>query len=409
MAIKGQRFSLSECDALHDGPIPNSTGPNAGIFGLVGEVRERTLDDAKAPSPPSLRTSQTGFPDHSLPKGKNRKPPKHDHASTSRSKSPNVTAYSEPALDGSIAGVSIDFENKQRLASMFEEEILQNKREIESSLSPSIIETLLKRQGTANQETGLSDYLTEHSSRSSPGKDVRVDELAGTVRGEQSRDNLLKSAATPGEVDQPPLNPPADLHAVSSKQPLPPLASFHFPKPSSPPELDPNDPSFQEKLRSTYFPSLPEDPSSLSWMKSEGEEEASYSRDQDTIPISSVRFDFRGRLIAPRVGLRVPVTKGLHHHGHAPSSAGYTVVELSHLARSTIPSQRCIAFQTLGRLLYRLGRGEFGRKGDDLCDGIWSLIDQGKALQSIIEAASREDEGNRSVWATATDAVVSNC
>ena len=57
------------------------------------------------------------------------------------------------------------------------------------------------------------------------------------------------------------------------------------------------------------------------------------------------------------------MTAGLHHHGAAPEDAGYTIGELAHLARSTVPAQRCVAFQTLGRVLYRLGRGEFGGRG----------------------------------------------
>jgi hypothetical protein len=57
---------------------------------------------------------------------------------------------------------------------------------------------------------------------------------------------------------------------------------------------------------------------------------------------------------------KISGTKGLHHHGEAPEAAGYTVPELARLARSAFPAQRCVAFQTLGRLLYRLGRGEWG-------------------------------------------------
>lgn len=96
--------------------------------------------------------------------------------------------------------------------------------------------------------------------------------------------------------------------------------------------------------------------------------------------------------------------KGLHHHGAAPEAAGYTVPELAYLARSAFAAQRCIAFQTLGRVLYRLGRGDFGHEGE-LAEGLWGLMEDGKVLDLLVEAAGSGEQGNRSCWATATEAV----
>jgi hypothetical protein len=86
----------------------------------------------------------------------------------------------------------------------------------------------------------------------------------------------------------------------------------------------------------------------------------------------------------------MPTTKGLHHHGEAPEAAGYTVPELARLSRSAFPAQRCISFQTLGRLLYRLGRGEWGGEDSEITKGLWRCVEEGKIIQTLEEAASAE-------------------
>ncbi|KAG7150343.1 RNA polymerase II-associated protein rba50 like [Verticillium longisporum] len=70
-------------------------------------------------------------------------------------------------------------------------------------------------------------------------------------------------------------------------------------------------------------------------------------------------------MLPPRLSRQIPVSKGLHHHGQAPEAAGYTIEELSILARSAVAAQRCIAFQTIGRIFYRLGKGEWGNSDED--------------------------------------------
>ncbi len=182
-----------------------------------------------------------------------------------------------------------------------------------------------------------------------------------------------------------------------------PTNTTHFPK-QNVPDLNPDDPDFLENLHTKFFPNLPSDPSKLAWMApiptphSTADRESPYYPGQSSLPVSALRFDFRGVLIPPRLSRQIPVSKGLHHHGEAPEAAGYTIPELGRLARSAVPGQRCIAFQTLGRMLYRLGKGEWGigeggRVGeeDDLAFGLWRCFLETRVMDSLHEAASVED------------------
>ncbi|MCJ1246544.1 hypothetical protein MMC30_003752 [Trapelia coarctata] len=389
----------------------------------------------------------------------------------------------------------IDQENRQRLAEMSPEEIERERQEALSGLSSSLIERLLKR---ANIDQGRTDTLQEVPPNQSgdsawpgdeqasarprpkskrvtfhtpeeearnqpPEKDTtqqaKVEaqkqlpdeghtQLPEKDQAENSDEpHTQQSTSLPPhdhdpDPDRPPTYLPDDLHPATSILPFHPPPNIHFPAPPFTP-LDPSSPTFLTILRKTYFPSLPSTPSSLSWLAPLPSENpssppaSSYSPALTSLPPSSLRFDFRGRLLPPRLAAQIPVTAGLHHHGDAPEAAGYTIRELAHLSRSTVPSQRCVAMQTLGRVLYRLGRGDFGRDdggdgegggfgdggdadgnwgagegegeeggGRELYLGLWKCIEEGRVLETLMEEAGRgEGKGNRSVWVTATEAV----
>ncbi|KAK0713052.1 RPAP1-like protein [Lasiosphaeria miniovina] len=204
---------------------------------------------------------------------------------------------------------------------------------------------------------------------------------------------------------------------IDKNEAVAPTNTTHFPQAPKLPDLDPSDPDFLETLHRKFFPNLSADPSKLAWMaplptpNSTADRESPYYPGQESLPVSVLRFDFRGRLIPPRHSRDIPVTKGLHHHGEAPEAAGYTILELARLARSAVPAQRCLAFQTLGRMLFRLGTGEWGigaggRDGDedDLAFAIWRVFKEGRVLESLGEAAAIEG-GHMSSKAYATEAL----
>ena len=442
MAVRGQRFHV-ELDSDNEssaGELMNGQGPADTDLGFIKDVTERNvIATASSPSPPQLKGTDTGFPAHKkrtrpsfFKQGRNRASPAHypsahepssarlRHSGQNDSNSGKTEKTTETGSAHSGASSrnerqSIDEENSRRLAAMSPQEIEQERRELMSGLSSTLIERLLKR---ANIDEGRTDCKdADHSSaeappstkNSKPTKKVTFDTL------KHPRDSATASTNPPSSVfdaDAPPSIPPADLRPASSQHPLPLPPNMHFPQAPPAPALDPSDPDFLQNLHSKYFPDFPLDPSKLAWMApiptqaSPADRDSPYSPSQESLPASSLRFDFQGRLIPPRLARQIPVTEGLHHHGLAPEAAGYAIPELARLARSAVAAQRCMAYQTLGRVLFRLGSGDFGDEDEELYLGLWDCLEKGRVVNILVAEAALEDgRGNRSCNITATEAV----
>ncbi len=421
MATRGQRFHI---DLDDDETLPRRdklTGQSMtrNPWNLVTDIQERpTPIGARPPSPPKLKSSQTGFPVHKKRSAfKQRTNGNGNAPGYNPSSNPPPVANPEVMPSASTRQQAvrdqIDMENRRRIANMSSEDIESARKELMSGLSESLIKRLLKKanieEGQDQDVEGISIHGAKgqpYSSKSSSSKKVTFDPVVQAEEAIETPSDIHKPYSDP-EYDCGPVKPPLDAQPVSSFQGWPVPPSLHFPQPPSPPSLDPDDPDFLSKLHSTYFPSLPSNPNALSWMQPpDPAENEAYSPSQDNLAPSAVRFDFRGRLLPPRLASQIPTTKGLHHHGTAPEAAGYTIPELAHLSRSSFPSQRCIAYQTLGRILYRLGTGVFGQEDHELCQGLWKCIEQGRVLDTLTAEAARGGEsGNRTCWVTATEAV----
>jgi hypothetical protein len=218
-----------------------------------------------------------------------------------------------------------------------------------------------------------------------------------------------KPTSTDTTTDQPTTDPTQPLED-----------SLHFPRPPTLPDLDPSSPNFLQDLHTAYFPSLPSSPASLAWLAplpspgSAADLESTYHPSQTSIPASSLRFDFKGQLLPPRISRAMPVDRGLHHHADAPEAGGYTVSELAGLLRSSVPQQRGLAAMVLGRILYRLGKGEWGA-GSEVTMGLWRCVEEGGVVGGLVGMAGGENgsdgeggqggERHRSVKAYAVEAV----
>lgn len=410
MAIRGQHFSIDQFDEDNNGGADFSEdAPAADPLSFIADVQERATSTPQPPAPPVLRNNQgSGFPTHrrrDVPSRFKRNRQQEDSQVQERQ---DIAPLSKPVPSAPRQDEDdeddeddftksekrrIDEENRMKIASMSEEEIEEERAELFKQLDSSLIERLLRRANVEDADgpssadfPGLENQPPKPKS-SKPRKNVKFAESA---------------EPTAKELVPPKEDSPEPGEAEAAAEALPTDSSVHFPQPPQPPSLDPSSSTFLTDLHEKYFPSLPADPSKLEWMTSSASDKSAYSATATSLDPKDIRFHFTGTLIPPSVAAEIPVTVGLHHHGNAPDAAGYTIPELAMLARSTVAAQRCVAFQTLGRILYRLGKGEFGDPGEEgagtvgaedtmgeLARGLWGEVDK----EGVINTCVAESEG----------------
>ncbi|KAF3283626.1 hypothetical protein TWF970_000804 [Orbilia oligospora] len=402
----GTRFAVDLDDTLHEeGETPSF--PASLSNGLIGDVAERTVSSTAVAPTFDPSKSSTGFPAHT----------KRKRPSTFRQQRNAAAAAAAPNQNEPVP------RSVSTVANMTSQERDAERQELMDSLSPELLQMFLKR-------ASLDDDV--ETSRPARVPQPPKEPVPNPTAAPSSSTNTLPTDAPTlsSSSSQPPPSNPTHSHLLDiPESAFPPSIKIHFPQapiPSTEPEPDPDSPEFLEHLHKKYFPNLPTDPQKLAWMvpPSNTEQDPLYAPTLSSILPSSVRFDFRGRLLAPRKSRAVPGHLGLHHHADSPLSAGYTIPELSHLARSSFPAQRCMAFQTLGRILYRLGTGSYSKPNEELENpniangdtqedaraqkenerrintpleqSLWRCIHEGRVLESLQEAGSGGKNGEGS-------------
>lgn len=412
--------------------------PTPALAAFVGDILERDSSPANPPVAPSLKANVNGFPAHKkrIPRTslfKQQQTAK-EHQGGAPSTLPPISkppsgAQAQPALAGRTAGQTnadmerkaIDEENRRRIAAMSDAEIEQERQELFQNFSPRLLQKLLMR---SNIDAGSNER--EFPSEPAVFADLGKDDGIHTESAQQPSISKKVAFVEPEPLETPATRESPAEDGVAEKGP--PGAevaelmrdAIHFPTPPQPPELDPNDPDFLKNLHEKYFPTLPYNPSELSWMAPIDPDDKSspYHPSQTALNATELRFDFKGALLAPSIARQIPSDRGLHHHADAPEAAGYTIPELAVLSRSQVPAQRCMAYQTLGRILYRLGKGEFGiekasqdtdgpvrvaknpelaeddeEEGEDassiMAAGLWACIEEGRVIETMTEEANK--------------------
>ncbi|KAF2857798.1 hypothetical protein K470DRAFT_260445 [Piedraia hortae CBS 480.64] len=336
---------------------------------LLGDIVEHPVN--KPPLAPQfpIRPATKGFPEHC--KLKARSPAN----KTFKAGLLNILEISKDKERRDI-----DAENRQRLADMTLDEIEEERREIFSTLSPCMIQKLLRRSHIADDGQESIHQRGEHNlgeSNQVKNQNIEVPEVPSTDTKASNAGRISKSV----ECDR--VDFPRNCHTQI-------------------PTLDLSSDSFFRDLHEQYFPLLPAEPDKLEWMQITSTGPDAYDPSAECLRAQDIRFGFDGGIIGPRTAAVIPVTEGLHHHGDSPNSAGYTIAELALLSRSAYAPQRCLAFRTLGRLLYRLGSGKFGHADDDLAKGLWREIDRHCVLDTITCASNGRDvDGGKHVSAKA--------
>ncbi|KAH7393972.1 RPAP1-like protein [Phaeosphaeria sp. MPI-PUGE-AT-0046c] len=400
---------------------------------FVGDILERESSTADAPAAPSLKTNVNGFPAHKkraprVSAFKQQRAAKEQQAAAAAKASQDAPPPRNARPDANSEKKSIDDENTERLAAMSAAEIEQERQELMQSLSPALIQKLMAR---SNIDEGSNEReLYPEMPAASPATDdtEAKTKSTGSKKVSFATPQASDEAAAPTEPE--PTTPAPATANTSNTAPMPSSGaatespvqdSIHFPRPDQPPDLDPSDPDFLKNLHSKYFPSLPYDPSSLSWMTpiDPADTSSPYHPSHNALNATELRFDFVGQLLAPSIARSIPSDRGLHHHAEAPEAAGYTIGELAVLSRSAVPAQRCMAYQTLGRILYRLGQGEYGIEkprqetdgpvqvaknpeteddseedededvGNAMAAGLWSCIEEGRVIETMTEEANK--------------------
>lgn len=406
MAFRGDRFVLD----FDEDEVNPPEEPEPSPFSLIGEIREREPSAATppAPTPPTATASSTGFPAH-----RRRNKPSSFKQRRAEQSAPEKKPDPPTAQDDKQ---HIAEENRRHLASMSDTQIEQEREELMASIDPGLLERFLRRANLDENETVQEDVPTsDQPAGSKPKKSVSFAPATSSgpiPKPREEEPSLPRASSTsaskpPRSADRAPAQVPSDLHPAAEHPSLDPamIEKFHFPQPKQPmPTLDPSSPSFLSELKSHYFPEMSHDPSALSWLQTPSTDEedpdstSAYHPASNAISLapSAIRFSLRGTILAPNTALSLPTSLGLHHHGEDPQAAGYTIPELAILSRSTFPAQRCVAWQVLGRILFRLGRAEFGDRGGQLSEGLWFVIEKEGVVAGMLteaEGATGQDHG----------------
>ncbi|KAJ3290246.1 RNA polymerase II associated protein 1 [Borealophlyctis nickersoniae] len=214
---------------------------------------------------------------------------------------------------------TIHTENVARIESMTEEEIEEAQAEILSKLDPELVELLRKRAaGKYGEESGEgSGGDMDRAGSMGPMTDVVLSDSNNSIQNLGGRD------------------------ASATK----PFASSIIPRQRRPIPVE------------DWIPSDKAEIEKLEWMAPEQDVMNQPAEEQTA---SELRFDFKGRILDSTV--EVPVHLGLHHHGNEPQHPGYSLDELLHLSRSTVPNQRSISLSILTNIVERVRAGAYGRE-----------------------------------------------
>ncbi|KAJ2076472.1 hypothetical protein H4R24_005675 [Coemansia sp. RSA 988] len=260
----------------------------------------------------------------------------------------------------------ISQENDDRVKGMTDEEILEAQNEIRSILSDKTIQDLLRRRQNSNSDSKKS--LSPEIDSKKPSKQVS---FAADMPG--SKDNSTEEVDI-ASASCPPLPPPAEWVDANDTSTANDTSKYF--------DVDDNtignDGEFYANVKRKQFPSEAVEEAQLAWMlghrqaKSPMEQAISKNKSQEVRALaaetkneggellqkrsSRIRFDFDGQILAEE-DVDIPKSIGLHHHGEEPDKPGYTIPELLHLSRSTVPSQRAAAMSTLGCIIHNINVG----------------------------------------------------
>ncbi|KAJ2498113.1 hypothetical protein GGH96_004594 [Coemansia sp. RSA 1972] len=333
LSLFAQRRLAKQSDATK---VRNAAEPSVGSSSatflpkLMAPVTEHTSADPVLP--PQLKARESGFPEIPV-----------DVAAKSAGDkcAANTEEHPQNADYWTSIRSQVSQENQDRVKSMSEAEILEAQDEIRSAVSNETLQRILQRKNKAN---------------TSEPHTVPTNDKPKQVRF--------------AETDESDIPPPPQAEWVDESTTN-----------DSRINVDDNstgaDSEFYQETKRRLFPSNMVEDAQLAWMmghnqaKSPMEQAVLESRQQNAraaaqassgsdklleSAASKVRFAFDGQIMGEEQS-DVPTSAGLHHHGDDPDKPGYTIPELLHLSRSTVPAQRSVAMTTLGNIIHKVNTG----------------------------------------------------
>ncbi|XP_068681600.1 RNA polymerase II-associated protein 1-like isoform X1 [Montipora foliosa] len=258
----------------------------------------------------------------------------------------------------------IHTENMAKLESMTEDEVLEEQARIKSTLDPSLIAFLTSRHKNNNCKSELMH--------------------ADTTVDEREDKNIENASCAAGESS----HSGKHVHFSDNLQMIPQENQQGIITANEQHEQSADCMTIGDLRVSRQWLHMDTvETEKLEWMKDCPVPSAVDSEQGD-----QARFDFDGNLLSKIDS--IPEYIGLHHHGHDPSAAGYSLEELFVLARSSFLQQRVFALQVLARIIKQDQLGNFeGHLSDNLLSVLldagvlfllrWALDDASEAVVAV--------------------------
>nr|XP_033335290.1 RNA polymerase II-associated protein 1 [Megalopta genalis] len=245
-------------------------------------------------------------------------------------------------IEGSWSN-EIHEENLEKLSHMTEEDILREKKKLEMTLNPELIEFLRNRKN--KKQRASKDKAEKRGNLDKESTVIHMDEEKLT-----SKESSIMQNDPPKSIDKMDIEHPVEEsnkdNSSSKNNGMQVDEPNSIPKPSA--EL-----LEQAKKKGwVHMDSL--EPVKLKWM------EDVPAQSQEEPATYTARFDFNGILL-PYTDENVSPEKGLHHHGEEPDRPGYSLQELLQLSRSSSQQQRCTALTTLANIIEKTRKGWYDK------------------------------------------------
>ncbi|KAF0981609.1 hypothetical protein FDP41_012266 [Naegleria fowleri] len=315
---KKSKFALEREKKKKEEANTSSDVPKSGlsIFNNLNIV-ERDVK-TKSVVPPSLPTQPQAFPTLKQPSltflGRKRTQPEKQIVQQTHNDAMNIsdddkvlTQQDVKPTEGLSEADAIDQESDRMISKMTKQEIEEAKAQLMKQFDPSII-NMLKNRGAEKQQKkqNLSKHAPPHTAAitSQPRKDASLDE----------RKEIAEK----------------DISEIIEK--------------------------IKESLNPKELKNIKEEEEKLKWIVGGEEIQESEEEKNDKSKFKPLRFDLEGNIVDQ--SKEYPTHSGLFHHGRDQNMAGYTILEIFQLIRSSVITQRIINIKLLNQIILKTSKSE---------------------------------------------------